>query len=187
MQKFVPLVALATLLTACGGGDESHQDAAQGPREHAGNHHGDVMPAADDEQAPLPDDGIAPVIEVRNAWIRPHPNGRDVTAAYFTARLSQGHADRLLSVQVTGAGRVELHGHTMDEQGMMRMRPIAPPDLVDSDPLVFMPGGFHLMVHGLAPIIEGDTVPGVLVFERAGEIAVTFSVRNTAPESPAED
>ncbi|WP_417476597.1 copper chaperone PCu(A)C [Maricaulis sp.] len=168
-------VAAAALLVGCGGVEE---DVAV---SHDGGHAMSEM-APDAAPAPLPDDGIAPVINVRAAWMRPHPQGRDVTAAYFAASLGAGTADRLVSARIDGADRVELHGHTMDpETGMMQMRPIGPQDIGPAGPLLFAPGGHHLMVFGLDPVVEGQSVSGVLVFERTGEIPVEFDVRSTAP------
>jgi copper(I)-binding protein len=168
------LVGLA--LAACSAPEEAADT-------HAGMDHDSMDMAA---PTPLVDDGVAPVINVRASWMRPHPNGRDVTAAYFAARLDEGNADRLLSARIDGASHVELHGHIIGEGGVMQMRPIGPQDLLSSGPLVFTPGGRHLMVHGLEPKVEGDTVTGVLVFERAGEIEVSFAVRAIPPGMPTE-
>lgn len=170
---------LALALVACGGTDTHVTETpADG---HEGMHH--ASPSSDDG-APLADDGVMPVIDVRLAWMRPHPEGRDVTAAYFVAGLSDGQVDRLVEARIDGAERVELHGHTMDDQGMMRMRPVGPQRLDAGTPLVFAPGGLHLMVHGLAAVAEGDIAPGVLVFERAGEVPVEFSVQAAPPAEP---
>lgn len=164
------LIALLALgLTACGG------DAPDAGHSMAG--HGD----ASAELAPLPDDGVTPVVDVGAVWMRPHPGGRDVTAAYFTARLSAGQIDRLVSARIDGAERVEMHGHSMSAEGMMQMHQIPPQDVTDAGPLVFTPGGRHLMVFGLATVVEGDSVDGVLVFERSGEVPVTFAVRSMPP------
>jgi len=186
MLRVYLVSASACLLAACGA-----QEEAPAVMDHGGGHDmsGDMTNGAmaSDALAPLPDDGVAPVIAVSGSWMRPHPQGRDVTAAYFTARLSDGTADRLLSARIDGAERVELHGHTMDpETGMMQMRPIGPQDLLAGGSLDFAPGGHHLMVFGLAPVFEGASVDGVLVFERAGEVPVQFAVRSTAPD-PATD
>lgn len=171
------LVALAGLsVAACGASSETE--------EHTTSHHGEMSETA--ELQPLADDGVAPVIDVRAAWMRPHPGGRDVTAAYFTIRLSEGSVDRLLSARIDGAERVELHGHTMSADGLMQMRPIGPQDVNNEGPLVFTPGGRHLMVFGLATVVEGDDATGTLVFERAGEVPVTFAVRNMPPGMPSE-
>ena len=145
----------------------------------------DARAAAGDTD-PLPRDGTTPVIEVRAAWMRPHPEGRDITAAYVVTRLAEGTADRLTGAEVLGASHVEMHGHAMAEGGMMRMREIGPQRLTDDGPLVFTPGGRHLMVHGLDPVSEGDTVEGWLVFERAGRVPVTFQVRAVPPGSPPD-
>ena len=175
-------VAAAAFLAACGGGWEDVAVSHDGG--HAMSEMAPAAPEASAAMAPLPDDGIAPVINVRDAWMRPHPQGRDVTAAYFAATLDAGTADRLVSARIDGADRVELHGHTMDpDTGMMQMRPIGPQEIMAAGPLHFAPGGHHLMVFGLAPVAEGERVTGVLVFERAGELPVAFDVRSTAPAS----
>lgn len=141
--------------------------------------HSEAAAAAD--MAPLPDDGVTPVVLVRAAWMRPHPGGRDVTAAYFAARLETGAIDRLVSASIDGAERVELHGHTMNAEGMMQMRAIGPQELTADGQLVFTPGGRHLMVFGLDTVVEGDTATGILTFERAGDVPVTFQVRAMPP------
>jgi len=182
MKHFVPIAAFAVLMSGCGASEE-HQAAHGGSDDH----HAESVSHEAAELSSLPDDGVVPAVEVLAAWLRPHPLGRDVTAAYFTASLSEGRIDRLVAARIDGAERVELHGHTMDDQGMMRMRPIGPQELVDDGPLVFTPGGKHLMVHGLDPVVEGDVVTGALIFERAGEVAVTFSVRNMPPAASTEN
>lgn len=177
----VLLVALTSLaVVACSG----PQDAEPAAMDHGDMHHGAASDSA--EPAPLVDDGVLPVIDVRAAWMRPHPGGRDVTAAYFAVRLSEGSADRLLSARIDGAERVELHGHTMSADGLMQMRAIGAQDVNNEGPLVFTPGGRHLMVFGLETVVEGDEVAGTLVFERAGEVPVLFAVRNMPPGMPSE-
>lgn len=170
------LTALAALsLAACG-------DTADDTATHAGGHEGMAQPV-DAAPAPLPDDGVTPVVAIAGAWIRPHPQGRDVTAAYFTARLVEGSVDRLTGARIDGADRIELHGHTMNAEGLMQMRPVGPQDLEAGDTMVFAPGGLHLMVFGLAPVVAGDSVDGVLVFERAGEVPVRFEATTAAPST----
>ena len=178
----VLLVALAGLsVAACGAASETEEQAGM---DHGDMHHAEAGDMA--AMQPLADDGVTPVIDVRAAWMRPHPGGRDVTAAYFAIRLSEGSVDRLLSARIDGAERVELHGHTMSADGLMQMRPIGPQDVNNEGPLVFTPGGRHLMVFGLATVVEGEEATGTLVFERAGEVPVTFAVRNMPPGMPSE-
>tara|TARA_R110002073_G_scaffold6751_1_gene39531 strand:+ start:8286 stop:8849 length:564 start_codon:yes stop_codon:yes gene_type:complete len=180
MLRLSLTVAAAAFLAGCGGGDDTV--AASHDGGHAMSETGMAGAGTSEALAPLPDDGVAPVIDVRATWMRPHPQGRDVTAAYFAVYLASGTADRLVSARIDGADRVELHGHTIDpETGMMQMRPIGPQQIAAAGPLVFVPGGRHLMVFGLDPVVEGQSVSGALVFERAGEVPVEFEVRATMP------
>jgi copper(I)-binding protein len=173
---------IAFALTGC----DSAPEAGQGEHDMAGH---ETDPSAQSSRTPEPlvDDGVAPVIDVRTTWMRPHPNGRDVTAAYFTVYLGEGSMDRLLSAHIDGATRVELHGHFMSENGMMQMRAIGPQDLSSAGPMIFTPGGRHLMVHGLEAVVEGDVVAGMLIFERAGDVPVRFEVRSLMPGMPIEE
>lgn len=172
------LTALA--VTACGRAGESDTAGDVAVQDMLATQQSDAAAAMGDT-APLPEDETAPAIEVRAAWIRPHPQGRDVTAAYFVARLTEGEADRFLEAELQGASHVEPHGHAMSEGGMIRMRPIGPQRITDEGPLVFTPGGRHLMVHGLPAVHDGETVEGSLTFELAGRIPVMFEVRSDAP------
>jgi len=179
----VLLAALASLsVAACGAPSDTEESASMG---HGDMHHGEVSEMA--ELPPLADDGVMPVIDVQEAWMRPHPGGRDVTAAYFTLALSAGSVDRLLSARIDGAERVELHGHSMNDEGMMQMRAIGPQDVSAGETMVFAPGGHHLMVFGLATVVEGDTATGTLVFERAGEVEVSFQVSPLPPSMSADN
>jgi copper(I)-binding protein len=180
MLRAALIAVSAFALTACGG--EEPDEAAM---DHGAGH--EAMGGEGAAPAALPDDGVTPVIRITASWIRPHLGGNTVTAAYFAATLTEGSGDRLLSARIEGAERVELHGHTMDDQGVMRMRPSGPRDLGPDAPVIFQPGGLHLMVFGLPTVSEGDEVNGVLVFERAGEIAVSFEARNLMPESMPTD
>jgi len=180
MLRLTLTVAAAAFLAGCGGAEDNVAASHEGG--HATSEHAMVGDGVSQALAPLPDDGVSPLIDVRATWMRPHPQGRDVTAAYFAVYLAAGTADRLVSARVDGADRVELHGHTTDpETGMMQMRPIGPQDIVAAGPLTFVPGGRHLMVFGLDPVVEGQSVSGALVFERAGEVPVEFEVRATMP------
>lgn len=164
----------ALFLAACGGSPEA-ADAVTAEQHAAG------IPDA----APDVSQG-AVEIEVRAAWMRPHPAGRDVTAAYVVVQLASGNEDLLTGARIDGASRVELHGHEMTADGMMQMRAIPPQRVGTEGPLVFTPGGRHLMVFGLAPVAEGDSVAGVLEFQNAGEVPVTFEVHSMPPGMPGE-
>lgn len=65
----------------------------------------------------------------------------------------------------------------------MTMRPVPGGLAVPSgQALVLSPGGYHLMLTGLAkPLEAGQSFPLVLSFQRSGDQTVTVEVRNDAP------
>lgn len=121
-------------------------------------------------------------LDFENPWVRAHPGGRDVTAGYVTITLGEDDwPDRLIGAEIEG-GRIELHTHEMDDNGVMRMRRIdASPEFSHENPLVLAPGGMHLMIYDHPRLEEGDEVRITLRFEYFGEIQVTFPVLNRAP------
>lgn len=181
------LTGLAVLAVACSPASSPDETDQQDGMDHGSDSSVMTHSMSGDEAAPVPGaDDVAPVLDVRAVWMRPHPGGRDVTAAYFTARLSEGQRDTLVAARIEGAERVELHGHLMGEGGVMQMRALGPQEITAAGPMVFTPGGRHLMVYGLPTVVEGDEVEGVLVFERAGEVSVRFSVRSMPPGQVTE-
>lgn len=118
-------------------------------------------------------------VKVADGWVRAAPEGRSLTAAYFTMISTDGTDDALLSVVGPSAGVFELH-ETTHEDGAMRMRQV-PEIVVDADGAALEPGGLHLMMIDLAaPLADGDTVDLVLMFRDAGAVPVTLPVKSGA-------
>jgi len=117
-------------------------------------------------------------IEVRNAWSPLTPPGATVAAVY--AEVSARQADTLLSVSSTVAETTEMHS-TLEENGMMQMRPVAELALQADETVRFEPGGLHLMLTGLRQPLPADSqFPLVLHFAKAGDVTVTVQVRAAA-------
>ena len=77
-------------------------------------------------------------------------------------------ADRLLSAASSAAGIVEIHEMKMDG-GMMQMREVKDVELKPGATVELKPGGYHVMLMDLKqPLKQGDTVPVMLRFEKAG-------------------
>lgn len=113
---------------------------------------------------------------VTDAWARATPPGASVAAAYLVVDNTGGAADRLLGVASTAADRVEVH-ETRREGEVMRMRKAEPLAIAAGERVSLAPGGLHVMLMGLrAPLRQGDRLPLVLRFERAGEIQVEAAV-----------
>ena len=120
-------------------------------------------------------------IAVDAGWARPTAPGTTIGAAYLVIRNAGSAPDRLAGASSPRAARVEMHESRV-EGGMARMRPVAELPIAPGASLRFEPGGRHLMLVGLAgPLIAGERLPLVLRFERAGTVATTLAVRESAP------
>jgi copper(I)-binding protein len=129
-----------------------------------------------------------PAITVENAWARATPKGARVAVGYLTIKNDGETPDRLVSARASFAGKTELHQSSMTD-GMMKMRPVAAGiEIPSKGDVTLGPGGYHFMFMDLAaPLNEGDTVPGELVFERAGKVDVVFKVLGMGAQGPGND
>lgn len=106
--------------------------------------------------------------------------GRAKNGAAFMTIMNKGGADRLVAASTDVSMRTELHTHTLDAQGVARMRQVEHVDLPAGETVMLQPGGLHVMMMGLNdPLKQGDSFPLTLTFEKAGE--VTFAVKIAAP------
>jgi copper(I)-binding protein len=121
-------------------------------------------------------------LEVSNAWARATPGKAENGAAYVT--IQSPAADRLLSASSPVAKKAEVH--TMEMAGMvMKMRPIAALDIPAGSPVALKPGAEHIMLIGLQhPLVEGQSFPLTLNFEKAGARTVTVAVEKAGATSP---
>jgi hypothetical protein len=123
----------------------------------------------------------AATIEVRDAWIRTPPPGAPTAAGYATLTNHEISSDRLMGGHSATAS-VGLHQMSM-AGGVMRMRPVTGGLPIGASASVNLtPGGYHLMLTGLkAPLKAGQHVKIVLQFQRAGNVAADFVVRDAGP------
>jgi copper(I)-binding protein len=97
-------------------------------------------------------------------------------AGYFTVTNSGDAADTLIGVRAD-LPRVELHGTETDAAGVTSMPHLEALEIPPGATVTFAPRGLHVMFMGLeAPLLAGDTLPATLVFEKAGDVPVEFSV-----------
>jgi len=67
---------------------------------------------------------------------------------------------------------------TVTENGVGRMRQVKSLEIKPGQTIELKPGGMHVMLMGLKqPLSQGQTVKGTLVFEKAGTVAVEFTVQ----------
>ena len=115
------------------------------------------------------------------------PNG----AAYMTITTGSQDADLLVGVASAVAERVELHTH-LNENGVMKMRPVEAIEVAPGEPALLEPGGLHVMLIGLkAPLVAGESFPMTLEFQRRGRIEVEVKIeeatRTDAPSGHEHD
>jgi hypothetical protein len=119
----------------------------------------------------------AETITVEYSWARETPPGAVSGAAYLTLINPGPATDRLLSASGDIADTIELHTHRM-ENGMMAMRPVEAIEVKPGVPTVLEPGGLHIMLIDLKqPLVSGQVFTLNLNFEKAGPLAVPFTVR----------
>lgn len=124
--------------------------------------------------------GDAPSLQIDHPWARPSAGAAKTGAAYITIT-DRGPPDRLTGVESPVADKVELH-ESIDDKGVMKMRPVPGLPLETGKTVVMAPGGYHIMLMGLkAPLKAGDTFPVTLRFERAPPLTVTVTVEAAGP------
>ena len=121
-------------------------------------------------------------IEISSAWARATPGGAETAATYMTITAPSG--DRLTGLSTPAAQKADLHSMTMDGS-VMKMRPVEALDLPAGQPVTLKPGGYHIMLTGLAkPLEAGQSFPLTLDFAKAGTRQVTVTVEKIGSMGP---
>ncbi len=114
---------------------------------------------------------------VLEPWSRATPGAAKVGAGYLVVENRGTEPDRLLRAEAEISAAAEVH-ESVTESGVARMRPTGGVAVAPKGRLELKPGGYHLMLTGLKrPLKEGERFPATLVFEKAGRVPVTFTVR----------
>ena len=129
-------------------------------------------------------------ITITEPWARATAPSAVTGAIYAEIENAGSAADELTaaSVATTIADHVELHAHTKDANGVMRMAPVPSVSIPAGGKTALKPGGFHIMLLGLAhPLVEGQQIPVSLTFAHAGRMETTAIIGSiAASESPAD-
>jgi copper(I)-binding protein len=92
--------------------------------------------------------------------------------------------DRLTGAATPLAQKADLHSMTMDGN-VMQMRDIDAIDLPAGKAVTLKPGGYHIMLTGLAqPLVAGQTFPLTLTFDKAGAREVAVAVQKVGSMGP---
>jgi periplasmic copper chaperone A len=125
-------------------------------------------------------------IEIGQPWSRATPPTAPAAGGFLTLGNKGDAPDRLIAVESSAAGKVEIHEMKMDGN-IMRMREVEGGLVLPPGQTVELkPGGYHLMFMGLKePFVKDRRVPATLVFEKAGRIDVEFEVAPLGAGGPA--
>ncbi len=118
-----------------------------------------------------------PDIQVEDAWVRAVAGPDGNTAAYMTLRNMGDVPDRLTGARAEVARMTGLHRTTIESTGLARMGKVDALDLPAKGTVVLEPGGYHLMLMGVGPVAEGDTVEITLLLEGSDSVTVAAEVR----------
>jgi len=125
-----------------------------------------------------------PAIQVQDAWARATAAGAHTGAVYLTLTDTAGSADQLVGASSPVAGMAELH-ETVNDHGVMRMRPVKALPLVPGKAMTLKPGAYHIMLMDLKQQLkDGETFPVTLNFEKAGSVTATVHVEKAGAMGP---
>ena len=119
--------------------------------------------------------GDTPAFQIDHPWARASAGAAKNGAAFMVLTV-KGTGDKLTGFASPVAASAELH-ETIDDKGIMKMRPVPNLTLEPGKPVTLAPGGYHVMLMGLkAPLKAGDAFPLTLKFEHAPDMTITVNV-----------
>ena len=120
--------------------------------------------------------GAASSIVVASAYV-PQPTTPGTTVAYLDIR-NNGPADKLVSVQTSVGGKVQLRAPVTRHAGTLTMRTV--PDIpIAADSMTLLnPDSFHLLITGAGTMHDGKDITLRLTFADAGTITILAMVTN---------
>jgi periplasmic copper chaperone A len=142
--------------------------------------------AAGAPAAQAPTHYMAGDIMVEQPWSPATPRGAPTAAAYMTIMNHGTSADTLIGGS-SPAGKFEVHEMSMTG-GVMRMRPVAGGLPIPAGGTVTLnpQGKYHFMLTGLkAPLSQGERVPAVLNFAKAGAVKIELAVAAIGARAPS--
>ncbi len=124
---------------------------------------------------------------VDRAWVRLAAAPGRPSAGYLVVHGGR-EATRLLAVGSAQAGSTELHRSMTGSRGGMAMATMRPVDGIDvpaGGTVALAPGGYHLMLFGVAQkIAAGGTMPLTVRFAKGAPIAVAAKVVAAGDPAP---
>ncbi len=102
----------------------------------------------------------------------------DNCGVFMSIANAAAEADVLLGAKVDVAERAELHNVVKDDQGGMKMSPVANIPVPAAGSVELKPGSLHVMLFKLnKDLKEGDVFPLTLKYQKAGDMTVQVKVQ----------
>ena len=120
--------------------------------------------------------GATPSIHVASAYV-PQPTTPGTTVAYLEIR-NNGPADKLVSVQTSVGGKVQLRAPAGRHSGVLTMRTVPDIPIAANAMTRFNPISYHLLITGAGSMRDGKDIMLRLTFASAGTITVIAMVTN---------
>ena len=107
----------------------------------------------------------ADLVTVVEPYVRLAPPNAPATAAFMVIKNAGDKDVKVVKADNPASKATELHTH-LNENGVMKMRPVAAIEIKSKGEATLKPGGLHVMLINLnAPMKEGDVVPITLTFD----------------------
>ncbi|MBN8179775.1 copper chaperone PCu(A)C [Roseibium aggregatum] len=118
-------------------------------------------------------------------WTRATPPKAKAGGGFVEIVNNGTDTDRLVAVSSDVAAKVEIHEMAVTD-GVMKMRKMENGiDIPAGETVALQPGGFHIMFMGLNQSFEeGTSIPVVLTFEKAGDVAIELPVAKMGAKAP---
>jgi copper(I)-binding protein len=126
-------------------------------------------------------------LSVAQPWSMALPPNAPTVAAYFVITNNGPDADRLQSVDSPIAGAAQLHQH-VSQDGLMKMQHVETVNIPAGGTVTFAPMAYHVMLLDLKDrtrLIDGQTFPLTLHFQKAGDLTVDVVVLKQPPVAAA--
>ncbi len=92
-------------------------------------------------------------INITDAYIKPPISGQTTAAAYLSITNNTNETISIEHIETAAASSIEIHTH-IEENGMMKMRPLAKLAITPGQTIEFKPGGLHLMLFDIRELTE---------------------------------
>ncbi|HID46567.1 MAG TPA: copper chaperone PCu(A)C [Chromatiaceae bacterium] len=121
-------------------------------------------------------------IQIIDPWAREVPPGLTTSAGFLGMKNTGDKAHRLVAAESSNTGMVELHTH-INDNGVMRMRPVEDIPVAAGATTTLQPGGLHLMLMMIKkPLKAGEKMPITLIFEDGSKKDIEAEVRHFSME-----